>query len=101
MNVVLSCMIQHVVRHVLQCETQNATVFDQQETKKNPRPILNLDMANQFELLVFDRIAQFYDTLTLEQKDASWIPRLFKRFLFFIEKRHFMTNSSMEFAWLI
>ena len=37
--------------------------------KKNTRPILNLDMANQFDLLVFDRIAQFYDTLTLEQEE--------------------------------
>ena len=35
-------------------------------------------MENQLELIVFDRIAQFYDTLTLEQKDASSILSLSK-----------------------
>ena len=35
-------------------------------------------MANQFDLLVFDRIAQFYNTLTLEQEDASLILSLSK-----------------------
>ena len=29
-------------------------------------------MANQFDLLVFDRIAPFYDTLTLEQEDVEF-----------------------------
>ena len=35
-------------------------------------------MANQFVFLVFDRIAQFYDTLTLEQEDPSSILSLDK-----------------------
>ena len=43
-------MIQHVVSHVLQYETQNAIWSENRKLKKNTRPILNLDMANQFDL---------------------------------------------------
>ena len=54
-------------------------LFDLEAGKlKNTRLILNLDMVNQFDLLVFDRIAQFYDTLNLEQEDVSSILSIFK-----------------------
>ena len=44
-------------------------------------------MENQFGWLVFDRIAQFCDTVTLKQKDASLILRLFKFFfVLYLEK---------------
>ena len=46
--------------------------------KKNTRAILNLYMAIQLKLFVFDRIASFYDTLTMEQEDASSIHSLTK-----------------------
>ena len=39
-------------------------LFDLKIRRKLTRPILNLYMANQFYLLVFDRIAQFNDILT-------------------------------------
>ena len=54
-------------------------------------------MTNQFDTLVFDRTAQFYGTLTLEQKVQDRYSVYPSDFCFLFKKRYFITNFSMEF----